>query len=811
VPEPGERVNSHALAVLELPAVLELVASRASSSPGAERVRALSPTTDTAWIRDEHERVEAARELAFGDVGWRPEPIPDLHSPLARLRLGGATWTAAELVDGALLLRSSRLTRHLLEREVSEDGPAAPLLPFAARLLEARRVEEGIDHAIDPDGSVRDEASPVLRRLRRELRGAEADLVRLLERVMARLEPHQRVADMSVTVRNGRYVIPIRREARGAVGGIVQDQSATRGTLFVEPPAAIEAGNRIRELEADERQEVERILSELTEQLRPLREAMLDALEVLATLDSLYARARFARDFHCAPTRLAAAGSGFEIRGGRHPLLVARGGDVVPFDLGMEPHERTLLLSGPNTGGKTVLLKALGLVSALAQCGIPAPVDIGSRVPVYDGFFADIGDEQSIEASLSTFSAHVRNLADILHGATGDSLVLIDELGSGTDPAEGAALASAILEELTRRGACTVATTHLGALKLLATELPGFVNASLQFDEEALAPTYRLIKGIPGRSYGLAIARRLQLPENVLARAAERFTSGERDVAELLSQLQRREVELREREADAASAAARADVLARELDERERELKAAERSAESRARQEARRHLMEARSEVERAIRDLRESADVDAAAREARRRIEESAAAQAAELERLSREADGAAREAPSAGRSRTPRREHGAIAVDDTVEVATLGGRPGRVLELRGRDALVSVGAMKLTVPVSTLSHTSAAAVAAAPAQAVPIRGAVPEEDARGEIDLRGLRVDEMELELLHAIDGAVRGDLRTVRIIHGKGTGALRERVAELLRGDPRVREFRLGTWNEGGAGVTVAELR
>ncbi len=809
MPEPGERLNSHALAVLELPAVLELVASRASSSLGSERVRSLAPSTDRRWLCEEHDRVEAVRALAFGDAGWRPEPIPDLSSPLSRLRLAGSSWTGAQLLDGALLLRSSRLTRELLEREVEGESPIRRLRGYAERLVVARLAEAAIERAIDADGSVRDEASPALRRLRRELRGAEGDLVRLLERLMARLEPHQRVADMSVTVRNGRYVIPIRREARGAVGGIVHDQSATRGTLFVEPPAAVEAGNRIRELEADERQEVERILAELTEELRPLRDAMLDSLDVLTTLDSLYARASFAHAFRCAPSNLAEAGSGFDIRGGRHPLLLARGGEVVPFDLSMEPGEHTLLLSGPNTGGKTVLLKAIGLVSALVQCAIPAPVEPESRIPIYDGFFADIGDEQSIEASLSTFSAHVRNLAGILDGATSDSLVLIDELGSGTDPAEGAALASAILEELTRRGTFTVATTHLGALKLLATEIPGLVNASLQFDEEALSPTYRLIKGIPGRSYGLAIARRLHLPAGVLSRAGERFTSGERDVAELLSQLQRREVELREREEETTSMAARTEERHRDVMARERELRAAERSAESRARQEARQYLMDARAEVDRAIRELRESAALDESAREARRRVEELAADQAAEIDRLESESERARREAGAGTPVRRARPEHDGIEVDDTVELSTLGGRSGRVVELRGEDAVVAVGVMKLTVPVKSLRRTRAAV--RAPVETVPMRGELPEEAPRSEVDLRGMRVDEMEAELLHAIDGAVRGDLRTMRIIHGKGTGALRERVAELLRGDPRVREFRLGAWNEGGAGVTVAELR
>ena len=820
-------MNAHALAVLELPAVLELVAQRASSTLGASRVRALAPVNDRRWLESEHARVAAMRALAFGETSWQPEPVPDLTEPLARLRLPGSAWTGPQLLDGAVLLRSSRLTRDTITDRLRAGDATQPLAPFTHRLLVARPAEVAIERAIERDGTVKDDASPALRRLRRELRGAEGELVRLLERFMAHLEPHQRVADMSVTVRNGRYVIPIRREARGVVGGIVHDQSATRGTLFVEPPAAVEAGNRIRELEADERNEVERLLAELTDTLRPLRESMLDALDVLALLDSLYARASFANEFGCWPAPLADPRSGFTIRGGRHPLLLARGGVVVPFDLLMDPDERTLLLSGPNTGGKTVLLKAIGLVSALAQAGIPPPVGPESRIPMYDDFFADIGDEQSIEASLSTFSAHLRNLADILKGATPDSLVLIDELGSGTDPAEGAALASAILEDLIHRGTFTVATTHLGALKLLATELSGLVNASLQFDEGALEPTYRLIKGIPGSSYGLGIARRLHIPEAILARAEKRFSSEEVDVAELLVDLQRREVELLEREARSADASAIAAERLERAEARERAVRDAERSLERRSRQEARQYLLDARAEVERAIREIRESHAADSVTREARRRVEEMAALQAASIGQLE-QAEAASIGADRLGATaRQASAAAGAIAPGDSVEVEMLGGRTGQVVELRGDDAVVAVGALKLTVPLRSLQRARGAAVgggggAGAGAggssgrtdlivERVPQRGELPEEQAQSEIDLRGMRVDEMEGVLLNALDDAVRSDLRVVRIIHGKGTGALRERVAEMLRGDTRVREFRLGAWNEGGAGVTVVELR
>jgi DNA mismatch repair protein MutS2 len=604
-------------------------------------------------------------------------------------------------------------------------------------------------------------------------------------------------------MRNGRYVIPVRREARVATGGIVHDTSASGATLFVEPPAAVEFGNRMRELESDEIEEVERILRALTDELRPRRDDMLASLDALVALDSLFARARFAVAYKCSPATLVPAREGFEIRNGRHPLLLAQAADVVPFDLAMAPDERTLLVSGPNTGGKTVLLKALGLISALAQSGIPSPVGPESRIAVFDDIFADVGDEQSIEASLSTFSAHLKNLAEILRLATGDSLVLVDELGSGTDPVEGAALGWAILESLTTRKTMTVATTHLGTLKELATQVPGVVNASLQFDAVALAPTYRLIKGIPGRSYGISIARRLRLPDDVVARAEERLPQQERDVAALIEQLERREETLKTREREAAAVLDDARQRIADVAKRERNVRERERQAEKTSRQDARKYLLEARAEIDRTIRQIKRAGEerVDEVAREARQRTEQLAAKQQAEIERLDREEANVAKRA--AARIARP---SDAIDVGDTVQVSTLGGKTGRVLELRGDDALVVVGAMKLTVSRKSLARVESSAIEAAGVWT----GDVPDYHVPTELDLRGLRPDEAETVVLQGLDAAVRADMKSLRIIHGKGTGALRERVAEMLRKDTRVKEFRLGAWNEGGAGVTLAEF-
>lgn len=795
----GLSMNSHALDVIEFPRTLALISERATASLGAERVRKLRPSTDRESIERELARVAAVRSLLSAEEPWHLHGVPDARAALTRLRVEGASLAAPDMLVLGSLLQSSRVTRDSLRGERAPPIVAAVLKEQIEALIVKKSIEEKVEKTIDEDGQVRDDASPALRKIRRELKGSQGELVKLLERAMAKLEPHQRVQDMSVTVRNGRFVIPVRREAQGVIGGIVHDASATGGTLFVEPPAAVEAGNRIRELQSEETEEIERILAELTNQMRPYRGDLANSLEALVTLDSLVARARYAIEFHCAPADLTDSTEGFSVVQGRHPLLVAQGIDVVPFDLEMLPSERTLLISGPNTGGKTVLLKALGLFSALVQSGIPAPVANGSRIAIFDNIYADVGDEQSILASLSTFSAHLRNLVEVLSSATDHSLVLIDELGSGTDPIEGAALGGAILEALTARGTLSVATTHLGALKELAVQVEGVVNASLQFDAVALAPTYRLTKGVPGRSYGISIARRLNLPGDVLKRAEERIPSNERRVTALLAELEAREKALAASERETGEIAEDAKERARRVAQREANVTQRERDAEKASRQEARQYLLEARAEVERTIRELKAAAELgDEAAREARKQVEGLAFEQGRELERIDREA-----ESPSSPQIAAE------VNVGDFVVVETLGGKVGRVLEVRDGEAVVAVGVMKLAVPKGALRVT--AGERANPEVVVAIRGDLPDVQVPSEIDLRGMRVGEVEDIVMHAVDAAVRADLKTLRIIHGKGTGALRERVAEMLRKESRVGNFRLGAWNEGGAGVTVVELK
>jgi DNA mismatch repair protein MutS2 len=618
-------------------------------------------------------------------------------------------------------------------------------------------------------------------------------------------------ADATVTVRGGRYVIPVPREARNRPAGIVHDESASGATLFIEPTQTIELGNALRSAEVEVEREVLRVLQELTDLLRPHRDALAASLEMCVAVDDLVARARYAVEVDGFAPTVSPAPAPLTVWQARHPLLLAQresthhSPPVVPFDLTLDPGERTLLLTGPNTGGKTVLLKAIGLLAALTQSGVVPPLGPGGALPVFGRFFVDIGDRQSIAASLSTFSAHVAELRRILAEADDTSLVLIDEIGSGTDPAEGGALAAASLRALTTRGTLTLATTHLGGLKALATQTRGVVNASLQFNTATLEPTYRLEKGVPGRSFGLAIARRLGIAPDVLAEAEAETSPEDRRLDELLSQAEARNRDLEaqagkvEAERSALEAlAARLEIQAEAQRRKEKELADREREAEHSARGQTKAYLLEARKLVEQAIGQARAAVD-EVTAREARRLVEEG----------IKAEADALAQESGAeTGETVQPDPTGTGIKVGSRVGLA--GGARGRVAELRADGKLVVVaGAVKLVVDRSQVTATGAGEKTKQRGSA-PAPVSLPESTPRpapSELDLRGLTADEAEAAVLAAIDAAVVAERPFLRIIHGKGTGALRVRVQQLVANDKRVAKFGYAPAREGGTGVTV----
>ena len=618
----GQGHQAHALRVLEFERVIERVAGRAASVPGRAKVIALRPISCSDDVRQELARVGAVMDLLGERPGWDLPAVPREAMKVAQAKIDGAMLDPLALrAIGDALLASRSLASALGKwKSPSELGT------ILARLVALPAVERALDHAIAPQGEVLDRASPELRRIRSRVRTVTERIMERMTTFAHRLPKHLAVPGSSVSLRDGRYVIAVRREGKREIGGIVHDESRSGATLFIEPPVAIEVTNELRALERAIERETNRILRELTARLAPHVDDILGALDSLAEFDSLTARARTAMAWKATLPDLASEGP-FHVIDGCHPLLAEGDRLAVPFTFSFEDGERVVVVSGPNAGGKSVFLKAAGLACVLAQSGVAPPVGAGTRLPIFNSFFADIGDEQSITHSLSTFSAHLANIAEVVEHADQRSLVLLDELGTGTDPREGAALARAVLEELASRGATVMASSHLGELKRLATPGSGIVNASLEFDEERMQPTYHLVKGRPGRSYGLALADSAGLPSGVIERARAYLGEKEVELDEILASLRRREREVDELADGLRSQRKRLDGLASELADREEGIRAYERVALEKARREARSTLMAARGEVEAVIRDLRsearERADLNAAVRSARARVE--------------------------------------------------------------------------------------------------------------------------------------------------------------------------------------------
>jgi DNA mismatch repair protein MutS2 len=754
---------------LEFSRALDEVAGRAAGPLGAARVRARRPSADLGEVSAELKAVAELAGLLAGGDGFRPEPVADVTPLIQRLAVPGVVLDGLELLELGRALESMRLVRAELQR-VAE---TAPLTAALAVEPPPARLGRDLLRILDGDGTVRDGTDDGVDRARRRVRDARTHLIQLLERTLRSLAGHEVPPDSGVTVRGGRYVIPVLRDARGRVPGIVHAESASGATLFVEPQSAVEPGNDLSSAEAAELRAVHALMGRLTEGLRPHADDAAAGLEMCVRVDDRYARARYAVDVGAVPPRLVAAPAPHRLIAARHPLLLAEGVEAVPFDLDLDERELALVVSGPNTGGKTVLLKAVGLISALAQAGVIPPVGEDSTLPVYAAIHADIGDRQSIAASLSTFSAHLAGLKRALDLAGPATLVLLDELGAGTDPIEGAALAAAALEALVARGARVVATTHLSELKKLASETPGVVNASLHFDAATLTPTYRLVKGIPGRSYGLVIARRLGLPPDLVADAERRTPAAERALDAVLADAERGVAETTERATELDALAARLRRLEGQLAVRQEQLEAQAIEVGTRAaeleregRQQARRFLLEARKRVDEALSVAR-AAVSEATAKEARRLVEEGITDEAAALKRLQ----------------------------DD---LAKKGWR------VKGGSGEQGVEASRTLRPAGSGRRT-------------PERRPLPEATADrqpltavSEVDLRGMTAEEARDAVDRAIDAAVLADLPAIRIIHGKGTGVLRATVTEMLKRDRRVASQRLAPPREGGTGVTIAEL-
>ncbi len=790
-------MNDHALLVLEFREALSLVAGRAIGELGRDAVLRLAPGSDPESIRREHRQVWDLAEVLEEAGSWYPPNYPDAFPALARLDVQGTVLEPTELRVFSTLLEASESLAEFLS--ASADGYPS-LVGLGGSLCVQPELNARLLRTIAPDGSILDSASPALRSIRRSLNSLRGRIVGRLEKYLSTVDERFLVPDASVTIREGRYVVPIRREGRGAVGGAIHGESATGQTLFVEPPIGQEMMGEIRGLERDQSREIFRILRELSEELAPLAPSLRATQQALVEFDSRYARARAALAWGSQPIDIPSHAEGaLKIVSGRHPILFEKlGSDTIPFDLELEGDERILVVSGPNTGGKSVFLKSVGLFAALSQAGVVPPAKTGTRLPIFRQIFADIGDEQSIQDDLSTFSAHIVNLKTVLETAGPDCLVLIDEMGTGTDPEEGAALSRAILGELLERGSRVIATSHLGELKRLASEVPGVVNGSLQFNQAEMVPTFRFEKGMPGRSYGLATAHRFGLPAALLERAASYLSEEKLRVEGLLESLEVREEKAQALEAELQAERDRVVELRTSLEARSQALREQESTAKHRAEEEARRLLLDARAEVEGAIAEVRaaeNSREIDDVTKAARRKVEQAAARHTKQGRVTS--------PAPSA--------DGAEFVIGGRVRLRE-GNTSGQVIAIAAGIASVEIGGLRAQIPLRELVPLGPADANTQPPRPSSHSAAeMLDRSAKFELDLRGQRADEARMEVIRFMDEGVLGGLSEVRIIHGKGTGALRAVVEEVLRSDPRVASFRLGRPGEGGGGVTMAELR
>ena len=757
---------------------------------GRERARAAEPAVELATIESAIEMTAEAR-LALAEKGAPPlSSVPDVRGLLEHCRLPGSVLEGPDLI---LLLPVLDVAGKLSAYGRGLGNGASRIAALTGALPRVADLAEALRRALDDEGAVRDEASPHLRHLRRELRERRKRLVADLERLFQSPDAERTFAERFVTLRHGRYVVPVRSEARARIRGIVHDRSQSGQTLFVEPTDAVDANNDLVQATREEETEIARILAALTDAVRERGDELERLVEAIAELDWIFARGHLAERMRATRPALDAGGE-VALRAARHPLLLAQSWrdpsrEVVPVDVEIARERPLLVITGPNAGGKTIALKTLALHALMAQVGCHIPADDGSRLPVFERLHAIIGDDQSVAENLSTFSAFVKQVRVILAEADDRSLVLLDELGAGTDPDEGAALAQAILEALAARGALVMATTHLEPLKTFASTHPRARNAAVEFDAATLAPTFRLIYDRPGQSWALTIAARLGLPSELIERAQAHRSEQAARLSELLQRLDEqsrteaertRAVERREQEAAARLTQAR---------EYQSEAEARAHQTLGRAKEEAAQLVSDVRRAVAAEWERLKRADRSRRSLEESRRRLNETAARIAP------------VRPDPSPTPADTE-----ALVPGVTVVAEHLGVR-GEIAAVSGQTATVRSGSVTLRVPLTALRAVTASIERRAPAT---IR--VPEKSGvAAELHLLGRTTNEARDMVEQYLDDAFVAGLPTVRLVHGKGTGALRKTVRTLLAAHPLVESFRDGQPSEGGAGATVAALK
>jgi DNA mismatch repair protein MutS2 len=776
-------MDTRVFSVLEFDKVKVQMERFAACSLGREKIAAMAPFPALSDAELELNMVDEAFRFSLRHGHLPFSGISDIRPQLKKASIGGVLGPD-ELNKLVQFIVGARQIRLALEGTSDQGAEFPQLAAHAAGLYDARQVEVEIRQAVAEDGTIYDHASPQLRRIRAEKRQLENQMRRQLENM---LRTHQKyLQDPVIAVRGNSFCVPVKVEYKNMIPGVVHDYSASGATVFIEPQAVLEMGSRIRALQVEEDREIERILQALSGVVAAAAEDLMRNVELVADLDLWFAKAGYARAERCERPRLRSDRT-WVLRQARHPLIPRE--SAVPIDVQLGGTYQMIVITGPNTGGKTVALKTVGLLTLLAMSGCFIPTGQPSDIGWCDNIFADIGDEQSIEQSLSTFSSHMRNIVQMLKRVTADSLVLLDELGAGTDPAEGAALSVAILEHLKARGARVVATTHYAELKAYAFREPLAVNASVEFDVETLRPTYRLRVGVPGRSNALAIASRLGLPESIVEQARSLLTTEDRRVEDLIAKIEQAQREAEELRRKAAEEEQRATELRRQLEQEWAELERELEDMRSRA-------VHEAKAIVERAER---EATDVIQQLRSLRANVKDH------ELVELRKRLEAAV---PEERRPRVRRASTTSdIPVGAEVKVLSL-GQKGEVVERSedGESYTVQLGLLKMKVPKSDLELVKSPQPKAPTAS---FRRGLP-KSVPLQLDIRGQTVEEAMPVVDKYLDDAVVQGLARVTIIHGKGTGALRDGIRRHLSNHPHVKSWAPGGPGEGGDGATVVEL-
>ena len=782
------------LTKLELDKVLALLADHASSPAAKERCLAVRPLDDAEDIRLLQAQTSAACKLITLKGSPSFGGIVDVGASLSRADRGGCL-SPEELLRVATVLKAARMAKEYAEGDAVESG----LDIFFRQLTPNKFFEERIFTSILSKDEIADAASSELASIRRKIRQQSSKIRESLQKIITSPTYAKILQEPIVTIRSDRFVVPVKAECKSQLPGLVHDVSSSGSTFFIEPMSAVNGNNELRELFVAERKEIERILAELSAEAAARQESINLNYEMLVTLDCIFARAKLSFAMHGIEPVIRTDGK-LELKHARHPLIDAK--KVVPVSLSLGVDFDTMVITGPNTGGKTVTLKTIGLLTLMAECGLHIPADDGSSIAIFETVLADIGDEQSIEQSLSTFSSHMRNIVEILQDCDRDSLILFDELCAGTDPAEGAALAIALIEFCRKCGAKVATTTHYAELKLYAMRTEGVINASCEFNVETLQPTYRLLIGIPGKSNAFAISRRLGLDEKIIEEAHSMVSQNDVNFEDVLTQLEQQRQQMEQAKVEAERLRMETEKQKEKSDEYYAQIKAERDKAVQQARKEAQYIIEDARrtaNNVYEELKQLRKQAKDGAF-------VEGSNEKQAA-LRRSLNEAEGKLREKQEVRQRPAASR---AIRVGDTVELLKFGSKATVLAVNKDGSYQLQAGIMKVNAKPDEVylleNETQAKAKKLMEGKVRDLKSA-----AQPELDIRGMAVDEALPVLDNFLDAAYMGNLPNARIIHGKGTGVLRKAVQDELRRCKYVKSFRLGVYGEGEDGVTIAEFK